>query len=278
MNIQEILLIIRLNIKNIVIFLGIYFAISITMCFIYSVCIRKLALYDALKDCVKFFQLLLTFNYPILELYSFSSIKRLLARVFVPISKLNMFWTDVTHIKLKNAEYKSEKGAIELTELILTRDQIEIPYNIISKKDNFDLVKDKNKNSFIINNKKYDCYIDAEQKKIRINCSGYYIFNDSKVVFEGKFKYDKNIFRIEISTSDFFAYGEQYDVKSLIDICSFLCQLCFSICCLITFFICVCVNIKIVFSVLLINFLVFRGVSGLIRRLFDVFSEMKCKE
>lgn len=271
-------MLIWLNVEIIVIFLGIYFIFSIIMSSIYNMCIRKLALFDALKGGVKFFQLLLKFNYPILELYSISSIKQLLARIFVPIFQLNFFWTGVTHIHLKNAEYKSEKGAIELNELILARDQIEIPYNIISKKDNFDLVKDKNKNRFIINNKEYGCYIDVEQKKIRVNCSGYYIFNDSKIVFESKFKYDKNVFRIEIDTNDFFAYGNQYDVKNLIDICNFLCQLCFLICFLITLFMCLCINIKILFSVLLINFLIFRGVSGLIRRSFDIFSEMKCKE
>lgn len=275
MNKQEIILLIMLNIKIILISFVIFFLFSITIYSMYNICIRKISLLNTLNNGIKFFRFLLKFKYPKLKRYRLDSIKQLIAKVFVPVFQLNMFWTTTTHINLENVEYKSEKGTIELKKMILTKDQIEIYYNIISEKHNFDIVKDKNKNSFIINNIKYKCDIDTIQKKISVNCSGYYIFNDSKIIFESKIKYNKDIFRIEINTSDFFNYGDQYDINDLIDICGFLCQLCFLICCLITLFICICINRKILFSIMLINFLVFRSLSGVIRRIFDIFSEMK---
>lgn len=275
MNIQEIISLIWLNIKIIIIFFGVFFVLCIAMYFIYNMCLRKKPLLDSLNDSVKFFELLLKFDYPILNRYSFSSMKQLLAKVFIPISQLNMFWTTTTNFQLNNIEYESKKGTIKFNELILAKDQIEILYNVTSENDNFDLVKDKDKNKLIINSQEYKCHIDTVQKKISVNCSGYYIFNDSKVIFQSKIKYDKNIFRIEINTSDFFNYGEQYSIKDLINICKFLCQLCFGCCCIIVSFICVCVNIKIVFSAMVINFFVIRRGSGFMRRIFDIYSEMK---
>lgn len=125
-----------------------------------------------------------------LEFDDFDTIKNLFAKAFIPILELN-FLGGVTkkHIKLENAIYKSKNGIFEMKELILKKEEIEIVYDLISENSKFNLVKGKNPNNILtINNKKCSCDVDVEQKRIHVKYSGYYIFNNTRLVFQGKLR------------------------------------------------------------------------------------------
>ena len=83
---------------------------------------------------------------------------------------------------------------------ILKKEEIEIVYDLISENSKFNLVKGKNPNNILtINNKKCSCDVDVEQKRIHVKYSGYYIFNNTRLVFQGKPRYG-DFFTIEIDT------------------------------------------------------------------------------
>lgn len=269
----DILIIILKNIEILAIFLLGYSLCIVVFCLVYNIHIRKIPLIESLKKCSQFLCLAIKFYYePALEFYDFNSIKKLFVKAFIPISQLNIFWVTKTQIKI-NANYKSNNGIFELKELILRKDKIEIIYDVISKNSKFNLVKGKNtNNNLVINNKKYPCNVDVEQKKIYVKYCGYYIFNNTKLSFHGKLRYDDS-FEIDIDTSHIFNYEDQYTIKDLIDICNLLCQVCYLIC-YFSFLIIIFSHFKWTSSpvFILIDSMFFRIISSFTRRLFDVFS------
>lgn len=105
-------------------------------------------------------------------------------------------------------------------------------------------------------------------------CSGYYIFNDSQLEFKSKVR-NGEFFSIKIAGKHFFDYEEQYSIKELIDICSVLCQSILVVCCLIILGIFLFFNVKIVVSIICIEIFIFKSISSIARRLFDIFKETK---
>lgn len=185
---------------------------------------------------------------------------------------LNAFWTDIKQVQLKNAKYISKKGNIELTELKLREEEIEIFYTIKSKDNKFDLVKEK-WNFLNINDKEYKCDINTKQRKIVAKCSGYCIFNDTKLVFKSKFRYG-DAFEIIIDTSNFFNYNIQFSYKELVDICSFICQMCIVLCVgLFSIVILMNLGVKVILSIGIFACMIIRLLLGIVRRFFDIFRE-----
>ncbi len=147
-------------------------------------------------------------------------------------------------------------------------------------KDNFNLVKGKNKNNkFLVNDKEFRCYVDTEENKITIKCKGYYIFNQTKLVFLSKICYGENI-EIEIDASHFFDLQDQYNVKELIDICNLFCQICLGICFVLMMLLSLFIgnNTQKIPAILIINIIIFRFIFSFVRRLFDVFRETKYRQ
>lgn len=286
MPIEDILFFVIINGKILINFLFYYSLFGIIIYVLYNFYIKKLSFWNSVKNCYIVLKLLYGFNYPILEFYNVSAIKNLVAKTFIPISQLNLFWTDKKEIQLENAQYEligKKNGIIKLTRLILKKEEIEIIYNIESK-DDIKLVtkngrgKDLNNNTtnrniFILNNKEYVSYVDSEKITVP-KCSGYYIFNDSQLEFKSKIR-NGEFFSIKIPVKQSFNYEEQYSIKELVDICGVLCQLSFFVCCLTMLFIFLCINIKIVASIICIDIIIIKSVSNITRRLFDIFRETK---
>lgn len=191
MTLQEIIIVILENIKILALFLFFYSLISVLCCLLYNLCIRKRFLINSFKKCPHFLHLIFRFYYkPVLEFDDFDTIKNLFAKAFILILELNFWGVTKKHIKLENAIYKSKNGIFEMKELILKKEEIEIVYDLISENSKFNLVKGKNPNNILtINNKKCSCDVDVEQKRIHVKYSGYYIFNNTRLVFQGKLRY-----------------------------------------------------------------------------------------
>lgn len=279
MTLQEIIIVILENIKILALFLFFYSLIGVLCCLLYNLCIRKRSLINSFKKCPHFLHLIFRYYYkPVLEFDDFDTIKNLFAKAFIPILELNFFWVTKKHIKLENAIYKSKNGIFEMKELILKKEEIEIVYDLISENSKFNLVKGKNPNNILtINNKKCSCDVDVEQKRIHVKYSGYYIFNNTRLVFHGKLRYGDS-FTIEIDTIHFFDFENQYTIKDLINICNILCNVCFGICCCI-FFVLLMFHFKWTSSpaFILIQLFFFRSISSFTRRLFDIFKETRCE-
>lgn len=289
MSVEKILSFLGINCVILVRFFLFYSSCGIIIYVLYNFYIRKLSFQNSLKKSYRIFKLLYGFNYPILELYNINGIKKLIAKTFVPTSHMNLFWTDKREIQLKNAKYElsgKKSGIIELTNLILKKEEIEIIYNIDSKDDIKLIVKQgrgkdlnnntTNRNVFIINDKEFVCDVDTERITVP-KCSGYYIFNDSKLEFKSKVR-NGEFFSIKIVGKHFFDYEEQYSIKELIDICSVLCQSILFICCLIISVVFIRLNNKIFVSIICIDIFIIKSISSITRRLFDIFKETKCSK
>ena len=285
MTLESILFFIVLNIKIVAKFLILYSLFGMIIYSLYSICIMHLPLLHTIKNYHKILRLLFVFKYPLLKIYNISAMKSLIAKSFIPIGHLNLFWINKKEIQLDNVKYEikgAKNGVIELNKMILKKESIEIFYNIKSK-DNIKLIskkgygkdlenKVKNRNIFCINDKEYVCEVASD--KIIINCSGYYIFNNSKLELKTKVNKGEYV-NINIDASNFFDFEEKYDVKDLIDISNFLCQICFLVCFLVVLLIYINININIIFSVMIVEIIILRFLSSFTRRLFDIFKAMR---
>lgn len=274
MDLQKVLDCLFANAKLIFIFWVGYILFGISFYVIYSMCIRKKTFFKILKECPKVLKIMTKFNYPILDIYSLKQIKGLIAKAVIPIMHLNTFWTDITHIQLKNAQYQSKKGTIELTELNLKEQEIEIFYKVKSNDKKLNLVKGKS-NFLSINDIEYKCEIETAQRKIVAKCSGYYVFNDTNLIFKGKFRYGDS-FEIAIDTSSFFDYNIEFGYRELVDVCSFVSQMCIVLCVgTVSIISLMRIGLKFIFAIGIISFLIIRLLLGIVRRFFDVLREAK---
>lgn len=279
---KEILSFIWINIKTLLSFFFFCILSGIIGCILFYKAIRNLSLRESIKKCPVVLKMLLNFKYPNLKLYDLKAARMLFVNTFISLFRSNLFWIDERNIQLVNTVYKSEKGIIELTDFKLKSNEIEINYKIESSKDNYNLVKGKNKNNkFIVDDKVFSCYVDTEHNKITINCKGYYIFNQTKLIFLSKICYGENI-KIEIDASRFFDLQVQYDVKELIDICNLFCRTCLGLCLVLmmlsSFLLFIGNNTQKVPAILIINIIIFRFVISFVRRLFDIFRETKYRQ
>ena len=277
---KEILSFIWINIKTLLSFFFFCGLSGIIGCLLYYKIIRNLSLHESIKKCSVVLKIMFNVKYPKLELYDLKAARMLFVNAFISLFRSNLFWIDERNIQLANTVHKSEKGIIELTSFNLRSNEIEIKYKIESSKDNFNLVKGKNKNNkFLINDKEFRCYVDTEENKITIKCKGYYIFNQTKLVFLSKICYGENI-EIEIDASHFFDLQDQYNVKELIDICNLFCQICLGICFVLMMLLSLFIgnNTQKIPAILIINIIIFRFIFSFVRRLFDVFRETKYRQ
>lgn len=280
LNYKEILSFIWSNITTLLLFFFFCGLSGVIGCILYYKSIRNLSLLESIKKCPVVLKMLFKFKYPNLKLYDLKAARMLFVNTFISLFRSNLFWIDERNIQLINTVYKSEKCIIELTDFKLKSNEIEINYKIESSKNNYNLVKGKNKNNkFIVDDKEFSCYVDTEQNKITIKCKGYYIFNQTKLIFLSKICYGENI-KIEIDASRFFDLQDQYNVKELIDICHLFCQICLDLCLVLMMLLLLYIgnDTQKVPAILMIVIIIFRFIISFVRRLFDIFRETKYRQ
>ena len=276
-NYKDILATVLVNIKILLSFSLFYGLGGMT---IYSLIISRisgLSLYDCVRKSPVVLRVLFGFKYPDLKLYDLKEARMLFINTIISLFHSNLFWIDERNIQLVNATYESKDGIVKLTDLNLKRNEIEIVYEIESSNKNFKLVKDKKINKLKLDDKDFGCNMDTEHNKILIKCKGYYIFNQTKLVFESKI-WRKENFEIKIDPSHFFDVQNQYDIKELIDICKWFCQLCLGLCFVLILLPFMQNNLKKIPAIIIINIIVFRLIFSFAGRLFDIFRENGCKE
>lgn len=270
---HKILSFVFLNSITVFIFLLIYSIGVIVAYLYYNTNVRRLPLQEALKNYKKILRFIFCYKYPKLELQDFGTMKKLMTKISVPYSQLNLFWMDEMHIHLKNVYYESgirSDITFELKELILRKNNVEFLYDTKTK----NIIKTKGKTLFILNEKEYECNVDTDQKRIIAKCSGYYILNDSKIILKSKFRQGE-IFSIEIDSSNFYDNNETYNILDIINVCNIMCKLSIIISCFIIAFICFIINPSIILSAVFIAFWLYRRLYSMVARILDVLKNLK---